>query len=51
MQRLGQERRATKTSEEMQWPVFKDYWMASWLPTVCTEKEDLPRLLALLRHQ
>lgn len=33
------------------WPVFPAYRVASWLPTVCTDRRDVPRLLALLEHE
>ena len=33
-----------------EWSVFRDYRMSTWLTAVCTDKKDLPRLLALLRH-
>ena len=33
------------------WPVFAPYRAASWLPTLCTDREDLPRLLGLLKHE
>ncbi|MFO7902266.1 MAG: HEAT repeat domain-containing protein [Pirellulaceae bacterium] len=33
-----------------QWPVFPPYRVASWLPTLCTDPADVPRLLALLEH-
>ena len=32
------------------WPEFPPYRAASWLPTLCTDKKDLGRLLALLEH-
>ncbi len=48
---LGQPRRVAKPPEELVWPVFKSYLMAHWLPTVCIEKEDTPRLVALLKHK
>ncbi len=50
-ERLGQTRRVPKLKEAIVWPVFPTYRMASWLPAVCTEKEDLPRLAALLDHE
>jgi HEAT repeat protein len=51
--RLGQARRAAapEYAEELKWPAFAPYRMASCLPTVCTDREDLPRLLALLTHK
>ncbi len=48
---LGQPRRVAKADDEPQWSAFPAYRIASWLPAVCTEKEDLPRLLALLEHE
>lgn len=51
MQQLGQVRRVTTEVEDGQWPLFKAYRMSGWLPAVCTEKEDLPRLIALLQHE
>jgi HEAT repeat protein len=48
---LGQPRRVPKPRQARQWPQFYAGRMATWLPAVCTEKEDLPRLLALLRHE
>lgn len=49
---LGQPRRVPMPADtaEMKWPPFTGYRIASWLPAVCTEKEDLPRLLALMAH-
>ncbi len=47
---LGQKRRVPKSTEEFEWPLFPAYWMSSWLPALCTEPEDLPRLVALLEH-
>ena len=32
------------------WPVLPPYWIAAWLPVICTSSEDLPRLTALLDH-
>ena len=48
---LGQPRRVPKARQARQWPQFYAGRMATWLPAVCTEKEDIPRLLALLRHE
>ena len=31
--------------------MFLPYRTSSWLPTLCTDKADLPRLLALLQHE
>ncbi len=36
--------------EASEWSVFRDYRMSTWLTAVCTDKKDLPRLLALLEH-
>ena len=33
------------------WPAFAPYRMSTWLPCLCAEREDLPRLLALLGHK
>lgn len=33
------------------WPVFRQAQMATWLPALCTDPADLPRLLPLLEHQ
>lgn len=48
---LGQPRRFPKPRQARQWPQFYAGRMATWLPAVCTEMEDVPRLLALLRHE
>jgi len=48
---LGQPRRVPKPADSVQWSKFPAYRISSWLPCVCTEKEDLPRLLALLQHK
>ena len=40
----GPEEKATE------WSVFRPYRMSTWLTAVCTDRKDLPRLLALLRH-
>jgi len=48
---LGHERRAPKTPDEPEWPVFPPYRMSTWLPALCTESEALPRLVALLQHE
>lgn len=34
-----------------EWPVFAPRRMASWLPAICTDPSDLPRLVALLDHR
>ncbi|MFH1266668.1 MAG: HEAT repeat domain-containing protein, partial [Planctomycetota bacterium] len=48
---LGQPRRVPKPDDEIKWSVFPAYRVSSWLPAVATEKEDLPRLVALLEHE
>jgi len=48
---LGQSRRVPKPPEEFKWPVFPAYRMSTWLPALCTEPEDLPRLVALLENE
>jgi HEAT repeat protein len=48
---LGQPRRAPGLHQARQWPRFYAGRMATWLPAVCTEAEDLPRLIALLEHE
>lgn len=45
---LGQPRRGATSAETRAWPIFPHRRMATWLPAICTEKEDLPRLVALL---
>jgi HEAT repeat protein len=50
---LGQPRRdsaANSTVDAEIWSKFPAYRIASWLPCVCTEADDLPRLVALLEH-
>ena len=48
---LGQPRRVpAPDGDQLEWSAFAPYRMASWLPAVCTEKEDVPRLIALLEH-
>ena len=42
---------AAQPADRLSWPVFPPRWIASWLPCVCTDPEDLPRLVALLSHQ
>ncbi len=48
---LGQERCLPKPPDARQWPAFPAYRTSSSLPALCTEKEDLPRLVALLEHE
>lgn len=50
-QRLGQPRRVPKPDDGPAWSEFPPDRIASWLPAVCTEAEDLPRLVALLEHE
>jgi HEAT repeat protein len=47
---LGQPRRAEPPADSQSWSRFPPHRIASWLPAVCTEPEDLPRLVALLAH-
>ncbi|MBM3892749.1 MAG: HEAT repeat domain-containing protein, partial [Verrucomicrobia bacterium] len=64
-ERLGQPRRVprnadtpvrdvsegqTGMSAPLVWPKFDVRRISPWLPCVCTEREDLPRLLPLLQH-
>jgi len=48
---LGQPGRAARPDDALVWSTFPAYRISSWLPCVCTEKQDLPRLLALLGHK
>jgi len=48
---LGQPRRAAGPAGEREWSPFPARRVASWLPIVCTERDDLPRLVALLEHE
>ncbi|MBL7186465.1 MAG: HEAT repeat domain-containing protein [Phycisphaerae bacterium] len=48
---LGQSRRISKPRQPEQWPEFYAGRMATWLPAVCTERQDLQRLIALLSHE
>lgn len=48
--RLGQVRRAANPEPALVWPGFDERRVSPWLPCVCTERKDLPRLLALLTH-
>ncbi|MHB8903176.1 MAG: HEAT repeat domain-containing protein, partial [Thermoguttaceae bacterium] len=50
MLQLGERRRVPAPAEAIAWSEFPPYRIASWLPAVCTDPEDLPRLVALLRH-
>ncbi|MBM4048914.1 MAG: hypothetical protein FJ279_27750, partial [Planctomycetes bacterium] len=49
-ERLGQPRRAPNPEPSLAWSRFDARRISSWLPCVCTERDDLPRLLALLGH-
>ncbi|MCP3915952.1 MAG: hypothetical protein GY711_10390 [bacterium] len=49
---LGQPRRVPELpAGAPEWPRFGAGRMATWLPALCTEEEDLPRLVALLEHE
>lgn len=48
---LGQPSRIPKSPQTYQWPTFNAGRMATWLPAVCTQNKDLPRLIALLEHE
>jgi len=48
---LGQPRRTSEPKQPRKWPEFYAGRMATWLPAVCTESQDLPRLIALLDHE
>ena len=47
---LGQPRRVPQSEDGLEWPRFSPVRISSWLPAVCTQKQDVPRLLALLDH-
>lgn len=47
---LGQARRVANPEPDRVWPKFDARRVSPWLPCVCTEREDLPRLLPLLQH-
>lgn len=32
------------------WPTLPPYWMAAWLPVICTHSDDVARLIPLLDH-
>jgi hypothetical protein len=49
--KLGQPRRVAASTPDVKWPEFPAYRIGSWLPAVCTESDDVPRLLALLQHE
>lgn len=51
MEQLGRPRRVPSPDETIEWSQFPPYRISSWLPAVCTEAEDVPRLLALLDHE
>ena len=48
--RLGQSRRTANPEPAYVWPKFDVRRVSPWLPCVCTEREDLTRLLPLLQH-
>lgn len=48
---LGLSRRGPRSREALAWPCFATDRMATWLPALCTESADLPRLIALLKHE
>ena len=50
-QLLGQPRRTPPPSDPLAWPVFPAHRMSTWLPALCTQSQDLPRLIALLSHE
>ncbi len=47
---LGQPRRVPAADDSIQWPRWEAYRMATWLPALCSDPADLPRLVALLSH-
>jgi HEAT repeat protein len=47
---LGQPTRNSPAVDSKLWSPFTAGQIASWLPAVCAEREDLPRLVALLDH-
>ncbi len=51
MTRCGQPRRVESPDDGLAWSKFPAVRISCWLPCVCKEKEDLPRLLALLEHK
>lgn len=46
---LGQKRRE-EAPQTLAWPRFDARRISSWLPAVCTDRRDLPRLVRLLEH-
>ncbi|MFV1965788.1 MAG: HEAT repeat domain-containing protein [Pirellulaceae bacterium] len=61
-ERLGQMRRVPKPLDAPVWPEPPEYagidpaqrrviCISTWLPNLCTDEEDLPRLVALLEHK
>lgn len=61
-ERLGQPRRVAKPADAPEWPKppttagitseqREAICISTWLPVLCTDKEDLPRLVALLEHE
>ncbi|MHB8956329.1 MAG: HEAT repeat domain-containing protein [Pirellulaceae bacterium] len=49
--RLGQPRRIPEGENPAVWPRWEAYRMSTWLPTLCQDPADLPRLLALMEHE
>jgi len=47
----GQPRRVAAPPDALAWSKLPPHRMASWLPCVCKDPADLPRLLALLQHK
>lgn len=48
---LGQPRRLPAVDDSLAWPKWEAYRMSTWLPALCHDPADLPRLLALLDHE
>ena len=48
--RLGQPRRVANPEPDLVWAKFDARRVSPWLPCVCVEREDLPRLLVLVQH-
>jgi len=51
MTTMGQTRRVAKPADDLEWSPFDARRISSWLPAVCTDREDVPRLVALLEHE
>ncbi|MDY0168155.1 MAG: HEAT repeat domain-containing protein [Thermoguttaceae bacterium] len=54
-EQLGQPRRdggrsLSSEASRPDWPTFPAYHLSAWLPVVCTDPDDTPRLIALLNH-